>query len=108
MLCSERARCRACQSRMPLVHAIIGSIQEENMHEQFVGTKPVDERLRFDVDRLTHYLREHIEGFSGPLEVEQFSGGQSNPTFIHAESGTKPLCPAQETARKAVAIGSCG
>ena len=52
------------------------------MHEQFVGTKPVDERLRFDVDRLTHYLREHIEGFSGPLEAEQFSGGQSNPTFM--------------------------
>ena len=52
------------------------------MHEQFVGTKPVDERLRFDVDRLTNYLREHIEGFSGTLEIEQFSGGQSNPTFM--------------------------
>ncbi len=51
------------------------------MHEQFVGTKPVDERLRFDVDRLALYLREHIEGLSGPLEVAQFSGGQSNPTF---------------------------
>jgi len=52
------------------------------MHEHFVGTKPVDERMRFDVDRLEVYMREHIEGFSGPLEVEQFSGGQSNPTFM--------------------------
>ncbi|MGD8477307.1 MAG: phosphotransferase [Burkholderiales bacterium] len=52
------------------------------MHEQFVGTRPVDERHRFDVGRLSDYLREHIEGFSGALEVEQFSGGQSNPTFM--------------------------
>ncbi len=51
------------------------------MTEQFVGTKPVDQRLRFDVDRLASYLREHVEDFSGVLEVEQFSGGQSNPTF---------------------------
>ena len=52
------------------------------MHEHFVGTKPVDERMRFDVGRLEDYMRERIEGFSGPLEVEQFSGGQSNPTFM--------------------------
>jgi aminoglycoside phosphotransferase (APT) family kinase protein len=65
-----------------IARAIIGPIQEERMHEHFVGTKPVDERMRFDVDRLEVYMREHIEGFSGPLEVEQFSGGQSNPTFM--------------------------
>ncbi len=52
------------------------------MHEQFIGTKPVDERHRFDSGRLESYLREHVEGFSGPLTVEQFSGGQSNPTFL--------------------------
>jgi aminoglycoside phosphotransferase (APT) family kinase protein len=75
-------------SRMPLwrarraARAIIGPIQEERMHEHFVGTKPVDERMRFDVDRLEDYMRAHIEGFSGPLEVAQFSGGQSNPTFM--------------------------
>ena len=52
------------------------------MHEQFVGTKPVDERHRFDIPGLERYLRDRIDGFSGPLEVEQFSGGQSNPTYL--------------------------
>jgi aminoglycoside phosphotransferase (APT) family kinase protein len=52
------------------------------MHEQFVGTMPVQERHRFDVENLERYLSAHIEGFTGPLEVEQFKGGQSNPTFL--------------------------
>ena len=51
------------------------------MYDQFVGVKPVEERHRFDVTRLEQYLRSHIEAFSGPLEVEQFRGGQSNPTY---------------------------
>ena len=58
------------------------------MHEHFVGTKPVDERLRFDVDRLARYLRENVESFSGALDVQQFSGGQSNPTFM-LQAGNK-------------------
>jgi aminoglycoside phosphotransferase (APT) family kinase protein len=36
---------------------------------------------RFDLGRLTAWMHENIPGFSGPLTVEQFSGGQSNPTF---------------------------
>lgn len=59
------------------------------MHEQFVGTKPVEDRMRFDVDRLEAYLCEHIEGFSAPIEVEQFSGGQSNPTFLLKAGGNR-------------------
>lgn len=47
----------------------------------FSGTMPVAERHRFDVAALQRYLREHIDGFTGPLTVEQFKGGQSNPTF---------------------------
>ncbi len=43
---------------------------------------PVPERHRFDVTSLERYLREHVEGFPGGLEVEQFKGGQSNPTFL--------------------------
>jgi aminoglycoside phosphotransferase (APT) family kinase protein len=58
------------------------AVQEENMHEQFIGTKPVDERHRFDITSLERYLRAHMDGFSGPVEVAQFSGGQSNPTFL--------------------------
>ena len=49
--------------------------------DQFAGTMPVQERSRFDVGALEGYLRDRIEGFAGPLTVEQFRGGQSNPTF---------------------------
>ncbi len=46
------------------------------------GTRPVAEAHRFDVAALERYLREHVAGFAGPLEVEQFRGGQSNPTYL--------------------------
>ena len=48
----------------------------------FSGTKEVAERLRFDVGRLETYLREHVEGFAGPITLKQFKGGQSNPTYL--------------------------
>jgi aminoglycoside phosphotransferase (APT) family kinase protein len=51
------------------------------MYEEFIGTQPVAERQRFDLARLEAYLSEHVEGFAGPLTIEQFKGGQSNPTF---------------------------
>ena len=49
---------------------------------QFAGTMPVSERQRFDVAALQRYLSAHLPGFRGPLQVEQFRGGQSNPTFL--------------------------
>jgi aminoglycoside phosphotransferase (APT) family kinase protein len=52
------------------------------MQDDFIGTMPVPERHRFDTASLERYLHEHVEGFSGKLDVEQFKGGQSNPTFI--------------------------
>lgn len=33
-------------------------------------------------NRLFDYLTEHVEGLGGPIEMHQFSGGQSNPTFL--------------------------
>jgi hypothetical protein len=45
------------------------------MFEQFIGTKPVEERHRIDVARLEQFL-----GFKIGV-VEQFKGGQSNPTI---------------------------
>jgi aminoglycoside phosphotransferase (APT) family kinase protein len=44
----------------------------------------VRERHRFDVARLERYLAEHLPGFRRPLEVSQFRGGQSNPTYALA------------------------
>ncbi|MFL6580196.1 MAG: phosphotransferase family protein [Burkholderiales bacterium] len=52
------------------------------MQDDFIGTMPVPERHRFDTASLERYLHEHVEGFSGKLDVEQFKGGQSNPTFL--------------------------
>ena len=45
------------------------------------GTRDVAERLRFDEAALGQWLQEHVEGFTGPLTVSQFKGGQSNPTY---------------------------
>ena len=53
-----------------------------NRQSTFTGTKEVAERLRFDVGRLESYLRDHVEGFAGPITVQQFKGGQSNPTYL--------------------------
>lgn len=47
----------------------------------FEGTRPVAERQRFDTGALAAWLAAHVDGFAGPLTVEQFAGGQSNPTF---------------------------
>jgi aminoglycoside phosphotransferase (APT) family kinase protein len=52
------------------------------MSDQFVGTMPVVERQRFDPAALGEYLRGHIDGFAGAVAVEQFRGGQSNPTYL--------------------------
>ncbi len=47
----------------------------------FTGTKPVADQHRFDTEALTRWMREHVTGFEGPLSVEMFKGGQSNPTY---------------------------
>lgn len=52
-----------------------------DLAEQNVGTTPVAERHRFDVGALDAWMRANVEDFAGPLTVEQFKGGQSNPTF---------------------------
>jgi aminoglycoside phosphotransferase (APT) family kinase protein len=48
---------------------------------QNVGTAEVREGLRFDVERLEAWMRGAVEDYAGPLRVEQFRGGQSNPTY---------------------------
>ena len=45
------------------------------------GTTPVREGYRFDEAALGRWLAEHVDGYAGPLTVEQFRGGQSNPTY---------------------------
>jgi aminoglycoside phosphotransferase (APT) family kinase protein len=45
------------------------------------GTSAVRDAHRFDVARLEEWMGREVEGFAGPLIVEQFKGGQSNPTY---------------------------
>lgn len=45
------------------------------------GTTTVREGYAFDVQALDRWMKDHVEGFAGPLTIEQFKGGQSNPTY---------------------------
>jgi aminoglycoside phosphotransferase (APT) family kinase protein len=45
------------------------------------GTSAVREAHRFDAGGLEAWLAEHVADFAGPLRIEQFKGGQSNPTY---------------------------
>ena len=49
--------------------------------DHFTGTKPMAQSHAFDVAALERYLTARMPGFAGPLTVEQFKGGQSNPTY---------------------------
>lgn len=52
------------------------------MSDRFEGTTAVRVKHRFDIAALEAFMRSAVEGFAGPLDVEQFRGGQSNPTFL--------------------------
>ena len=54
-----------------------------------VVTTEVRETHRFDEAALERYMRQHVEGFRGPLTVRQFHGGQSNPTYFLESPGGK-------------------
>ena len=49
--------------------------------DQFTGTRPVSDQHAFDPGALQAWLQARLPGFAGPLRIEQFKGGQSNPTF---------------------------
>lgn len=45
------------------------------------GTTPVRPGFEFDERALASWMHAHVAGFAGPLSVQQFTGGQSNPTY---------------------------
>ena len=49
--------------------------------DHFVGTRAVTDAQAVDLEALSAYLNEHLDGFKGPLTAEIFKGGQSNPTY---------------------------
>lgn len=49
--------------------------------DHFIGTRAVSDKHAFDTAALTAWLEKNLPGFAGPLTVEMFKGGQSNPTY---------------------------
>lgn len=46
------------------------------------GLRENSAHAAFDTSKLVGWMHENIPGFSGPIEIQQFAGGQSNPTFL--------------------------
>jgi len=55
---------------------------EAKMSETSIGTRPLAPQYAFDSARLEAWMAQQVAGFQGPLTVQQFKGGQSNPTFL--------------------------
>jgi aminoglycoside phosphotransferase (APT) family kinase protein len=68
---------------------LAGSHEQQTLDERYSGTGEIRTPHRFDLARLEAYLGEQLAGFEGPLEVQQFKGGQSNPTYALRTPGRR-------------------
>ena len=48
---------------------------------EFSGTGEVRTGYELDSQALQTYMSENVDGFKGPIDIRQFKGGQSNPTY---------------------------
>ena len=53
-----------------------------NPADDFTGLADTPEHLKFDEDALISFMIENVKGFEGPMSVQKFKGGQSNPTYL--------------------------
>src|SRR5690606_8588411 len=73
---------RSCESPKPRAEAPLPAGRcRMNDSQDFTGTRAVSDAHAFDTDALAHWLGAQLPDFRGPLRVEQFKGGQSNPTY---------------------------
>ncbi|WP_342617377.1 phosphotransferase [Rhodoferax sp. GW822-FHT02A01] len=49
--------------------------------DSFTGTRQATGKHAIDTQALTAWLEANLPGFQGPIHVEMFKGGQSNPTY---------------------------
>jgi aminoglycoside phosphotransferase (APT) family kinase protein len=49
--------------------------------KEMVGTVEVPTKDRLNLESLTRWFEENVEGFKGPISYTKFKGGQSNPTY---------------------------
>lgn len=67
----------------------VADVAEQEREQLNTGTKPVAETHRFDEAALEAWMKTSVAGYAGPLEVRQFKGGQSNPTYQLITPGKK-------------------
>ena len=72
------------------------------MFEQFIGTKPVEERHRIDAARSRNSSAFEIS------EIEQFKGGQSNPTYRLTAADGRSYVLRRKPPGQAAALGARG
>ncbi|MDT0575973.1 phosphotransferase family protein [Croceicoccus sp. F390] len=98
--------------------SISGSAQNRDANS---GTTKVRSGFELDIPMLEHWLAGNVASFAGPLQVEQFKGGQSNPTYRlmtpardyvlrRKPPGTlvKGAHAVEREARVMAALGQCG
>ena len=49
---------------------------------EYSGTKNVSERHTIDQNKLQEFLNDKLENFGDIKSIEEFVGGQSNPTYL--------------------------
>ncbi len=62
-------------------------IEKIDRQKEFTGTRSVREGFELNLKALQAYMEEHVDGFSGTIKLEQFKGGQSNPTYMITAGG---------------------
>ncbi len=67
----------------------MADVAEQEREQLNTGTKAVADSHRFDEASLDRWMRANVAGYAGPLEVRQFKGGQSNPTYQLITPGKK-------------------
>ncbi len=58
-------------------------------YDDYTGTMPVREPHRFDAAQLAPWLEANVPDCRGPVAIEQFKGGQSNPTYLLNAGGKR-------------------
>ncbi len=59
------------------------------MTQMPADTRPVAPRNAIEGERLSAWLTRNVAPLDGPLEIAQFKGGQSNPTYLLAAGGQR-------------------
>ena len=77
------------------------------MHDEFVGTMPVQDKHRFDAASLERFMQRNVAGYRGPLAGRAVQGRAVQPHVPAEDPGAALRAPAQ-AAGQAAAFRPCG